>query len=97
MWIVGDTIDSTAIVKPLKKYFQGNIEIDWVTKPNLKKLFEYEDNINPLFVRFTNLPFLINPDKIKIMFKSIFSPYDVIINLEMGKKFINLARYTKAK
>ena len=40
---------------------------------------------------------LINPDKIKIMFKSIFSPYDVIINLEMGKKFINLARYTKAK
>ena len=45
--LLGDTIDSTAIVKPLKKCFQGNIEIDWVTKPNLKKLFEYDDNINP--------------------------------------------------
>ena len=95
--LLGDTIDATAVVKPLVNHYGENLEIDWVTKPNLKKLFEYDKRINPLLIRFTKLPLLLNIDKLKIIFKSFLDPYDAIINLEVGKKFISLAKYTKSK
>ncbi len=36
--LLGDTIDSTAVVNPLVDYYGDDLEIDWVTKPNLKNL-----------------------------------------------------------
>ena len=36
---MGDTIDSTVIVKPLLELYGQNLEIEWVTKPNLELLF----------------------------------------------------------
>jgi len=95
--LLGDTIDSTAVVKPLVDHYGERLEIDWVTKPNLQMLFEYDKRINPILIRFTNLPLLLNIDKLKIIFKSFLNPYDAIINLEVGKKFISLAKYTKSK
>ena len=64
--LLGDTIDSTAVVKPLVNHYGEGLEIDWVTKPNLKKLFEYDKRINPLLVRFTKLPLLLNLSLIHI-------------------------------
>ena len=95
--LLGDTIDSTAVIKPLVDHYGDAIEIDWVTKPNLEKLFEYDERINPLLIRFTKLPLLLNFDKLKIIFKSYLDPYDALINLEVGSKFISLAKYTKSK
>ena len=45
--LLGDTIDSTAVVKPLVDHYGDELEIDWVTKPNLEKLFQYDARINP--------------------------------------------------
>ena len=95
--LLGDTIDSTAVVKPLVEHYGDSVEIDWVTKPNLEKLFQYDARINPLLIRFTKLPLLFNFDKLKIIIKSFINPYDAIINLEVRKKFISLAKYTKSK
>ena len=95
--LLGDTIDSTAVVKPLVNHYGEELEIDWVTKPNIQKLFEYDERINPLLIRFTKLPLLLNIDKLKIIFKSFLDPYDAVINLEVGNKFISLAKYTKSK
>ena len=95
--LLGDTIDSTAVVKPLVDHYGERLEIDWVTKPNLQKLFEYDNRINPLIIRFTKLPLLMNIDKLKIIFKSFLNPYDAVINLEVGNKFNSLAKYTKSK
>ena len=95
--LLGDTIDSTAVVKPLVDHYGERLEIDWVTKPNLQKLFEYDNRINPLIIRFTKLPLLLNIDKLKIIFKSFLIPYDAIINLEVGNKFNSVAKYTKSK
>ena len=95
--LLGDTIDSTAVVKPLVNYYGEGLEVDWVTKPNLKKLFEYDKRINPLLVRFTKLPLLLNIDKLRIIFRSLLDPYDAVVNLEVGKKFNSLAKYTKSK
>ncbi len=95
--LLGDTIDSTAVVKPLVDHYGDELEIDWVTKPNLEKLFQYDSRINPLLIRFTKLPLIFNLDKLKIIIKSFMNPYDAIINLEVGTKFISLAKYTKSK
>ena len=95
--LMGDTIDSTAIVKPLLELYGQDLEIEWVTKPNLELLFKYDFRITPIILRFTNLPLLINIGKLKIILKSFFKPYYAVINLELGKKFINLARFTRSK
>ena len=95
--LLGDTIDSTSVIRPLFDYYKEDLEIEWVTKSNLKDLFEFDEKINPIFVKFTKLPLLLNFDKLKIVIKSFFKPYDAVINLELGKKFISLAKYTNAK
>ena len=93
--LLGDTIDSTAVVKPLVDHYGDELEIDWVTKPNLEKLFEYDKRINPLLIRFTKLPLLLNFDKLKIIFKSLLDPYDAVINLEVGKKIYQSSKIYK--
>lgn len=95
--LLGDTIDSTVVVKPLIDHYGDDLEIDWVTKPNLESLFQYDTRINPLFLRFTKLPLLLNIDKLKVVLKSFLNPYEAVINLELGKKFIGLARFTRSK
>ena len=95
--LLGDTVDSTALVKPLINYFGEDLRIEWVTKSNLNDLFAYDSRISPLFIKFTKLPILFNIDKLKIIFNSLFNPYDAVINLELGSKFKNLARFTRAK
>tara|TARA_Y100000768_G_scaffold84593_1_gene60452 strand:+ start:7867 stop:8925 length:1059 start_codon:yes stop_codon:yes gene_type:complete len=95
--LLGDTVDSTVVVKPLISYYGEDLIINWVTKPNLQDLFKFDARITPLLVRFTKLPLLFNIDKLKIIFNSLFNPYDAVINLEVGDKFNNLARLTKGK
>ena len=70
---MGDTIDSTVIVKPLLELYGQNLEIEWVTKPNLELLFKYDFRITPIILRFTNLPLLINIGKLKIILKSFLN------------------------
>jgi len=95
--LLGDTVDATAVVKPLVDYYGEELEIEWVTKPNLSDLFMFDSRISPLFVRFTKLPLLFNIDKLKIILKSLFNPYDAVINLELGNKFLSLAWLTRGK
>ena len=49
--LLGDTIDSTVVVKPLIDHYGDDLEIDWVTKPNLESLFQYDTRINPLLIK----------------------------------------------
>ncbi len=95
--LLGDTVDSTVIVKPLISHYGEDLMIDWVTKPNLHSLFMFDARISPILIRFTKLPLLLNIDKLKIIFNSFFNPYDAVINLELGNKFKSLARFTKGK
>ena len=94
--LMGDTIDSTAVVKPLVDFYGPDLEIDWITKPSLIDLFKYDCRISPVILRFTKLPLLLNLGKLKIIFKSFLKPYDVLINLEVGNKFDNLVRLIKS-
>ena len=51
--LLGDTIDSTAVVRPLVEYYGNDLKIEWLTKPYLKDLFKYDSRISPLILRFT--------------------------------------------
>ena len=94
--LLGDTIDSTAVVKPLVDHYGDDLEIDWVTKPNIKNLFKYDKRISPILLKFTKLPLLINFGKLKIIFNSYLNPYDAVINLEVGTKFASLAKFIRS-
>ena len=37
--LLGDTVDSTVVVKPLIDYFGNELQIDWITKPNFCLLY----------------------------------------------------------
>ena len=37
---LGDTVGTTAVVKPIEEYYKNNVSIDWVTKPQIKDLFK---------------------------------------------------------
>jgi len=94
--LLGDTVDATVIVKPLINYYGEDLKIDWLTKPNLHNLFTFDSRISPLFIRFTKLPLLFNIDKLKVILNSYRSPYDAVINLEVGAKFDSLVRLIKS-
>ena len=95
--LLGDTVDSTAIIKPLEEIYGSNCQIDWITKPNLIDLFKYDNKISPILLRFTNLPMLINLGKLKIIFRSYVKPYDLVINLEVDDKFDSMVNLIKSK
>tara|TARA_E500000178_G_scaffold309906_1_gene324626 strand:+ start:1532 stop:2620 length:1089 start_codon:yes stop_codon:yes gene_type:complete len=94
---LGDTVGTTSIVKPIEEYYKNNVSIDWVTKPQIKDLFKYDVAINPLFIRYTSLPLLFSIGKMKIIFKSFFSPYDAVINLEESNPFDSFVRLVQSK
>jgi ADP-heptose:LPS heptosyltransferase len=94
--LLGDTVDSTAIIKPLLAHYGNEVVIDWVTKSHLKNIFKYDERINPLKVKYTNLPLFLNYSKLMILLKSYLIPYDVVINLEVGTKFDSLVKFLRA-
>ena len=94
--LLGDTIDSTSIITPLIEHFGEDVEIDWIVKDNVQDLFKFDHRINPITVKYSNLPLFLNFDKLKIIVKSYIKPYQAIINLELGKKFNSIVRLSNS-
>ena len=92
---LGDTAISSVILDPLRHIFK-NAEIDWVTKSEVAGIFSCESDINPIRFNHTTIPLLIDINKIRIIVKSLFNPYDAIFNLEVSKKYDNLVKFTRA-
>ena len=40
--LLGDTIDSTAVVRSLVEYYGNDLQIEWLIKTHLKDLFKYD-------------------------------------------------------
>ena len=96
--LLGDTVDATSVIEPLISHFGNDIEINWVSRPGVCDLFKYDCRIKNVFIlKHTNLSFLFNLDKLKIIFNSFFQPYDLILNLEIGKKFNDIVSFSRSK
>tara|TARA_B100000614_G_C14552091_1_gene494341 strand:- start:1192 stop:2211 length:1020 start_codon:yes stop_codon:yes gene_type:complete len=95
--LLGDTVDATSVIDPLIEHFQNNVDIHWVTKPGISELFKYDNRIKKIFeLKHTRLPFYLNIDKQKIIIDSIKSPYELILNLEIGNKFNDIVKFSRA-
>jgi|TARA_B100001750_G_scaffold234673_1_gene236316 ADP-heptose:LPS heptosyltransferase len=95
--LLGDTVDATSVIEPLIDYFGKNLEIFWVSRPGICDLFKYDKRIKRVFsLRHTNLSSLFNIDKLRIIVDSYFQPYDLILNLEIGKKFNDIVSMCRA-
>ena len=95
--LLGDTVDATSVIEPLIEMYGANVEIHWVSKPGISNLFKYDSRITKVFkLRHTKLSFLLNIEKLKIILHSLYEPYDLILNLEIGSKFNDIVRYSKS-
>ena len=95
--LLGDTVDATSVIEPLIEMYGANLEIHWVSKPGISNLFKYDTRISKVFkLKHTKLSFLFNIEKLKIILHSLYEPYDLILNLEIGSKFNDIVRYSKS-
>ncbi len=95
--LLGDTVDATSVIEPLIEMYGTDVEIHWVSKPGISNLFKYDTRISKVFkLRHTKLLFLFNIEKLKIILHSLYEPYDLILNLEIGSKFNDIVRYSKS-
>ncbi|CAI8368505.1 MAG: ADP-heptose--LPS heptosyltransferase 2 [Gammaproteobacteria bacterium] len=96
--LLGDTVDATSVIEPLLELYGKELEIHWVSKPNICELFKHDRRISKVYtLRHTKLPFIFNKDKLAIIVNSLYQPYDLILNLEIGKKFNDIVRFCRAE
>ena len=96
--LLGDTIDATSVIQPLVELYGPQVEIHWVSKPGICELFKYDNRVRKVYVlKHTKLPFILNIPKFNIILNSLFNPYELIINLEIGNKFNDIAKFSRAK
>ena len=96
--LLGDTVDATSVIQPLIELYGSELEIHWVSKPGICDLFKYDRRINKVYkLKHTKLHFIFNIQKFNIILNSLFSPYELIINLEIGSKFNDIVKFTRSK
>ena len=96
--LLGDTVDATSVIEPLIEHFGNDVEINWVSRPGICDLFKHDYRVKKVFVlKHTNLSFLFNLDKLRIIFNALLKPYDLILNLEVGKKFNDIVSISRSK
>ena len=93
---LGDTVYATGILDAMKQQYP-DCQIDWLTTPNNKDLFTFDRRVsNVLILKHRKIPLLLSPSKLKLWIRSLFKPYDLIINLETGTVFADLNQRLKA-
>lgn len=95
---LGDTVYATAVLDALTREFGDDIKIDWIGTPAAISLFKYDKRVNQVFtLKHRKLPAIINLEKRRIISYSKTQPYDLLINLELGSQFNDLAKAINAK
>lgn len=95
---LGDLVFATAVSDALVKEYGNDIKIDWVCTPASSRLLTYDPNVNKVFLlEHKKFPVFISPQKRAIIKYSKQKPYDLMINLETGKQFFDLAKAVNAK
>ncbi|MBT5862996.1 MAG: glycosyltransferase family 9 protein [Gammaproteobacteria bacterium] len=96
--LLGDTVDATSVIQPLIELYGPDLKIHWVSKPGISDLFKYDNRIKKVYeLKHTKLPFIFNIPKLNIIIDSLFEPYDLILNLEIGSKFNDIVKFSRAK
>ena len=90
---LGDTVYATVVLDALVQQFGENIKIDWIGIPACFSLFKHDKRVNKIFtLKHRKLPSFVNLEKRRIISHSKKSPYDLLINLELGHHFNDLSQ-----
>ena len=95
---LGDTAYASSIIEPLRHHYGEDTIIDWVAKSGIGTIFQQDPRINNIFQiksRRTPLPF--NRGKLNVLLHSFTSPYDLVVNLELGNIFNVMVRLVRAR
>lgn len=94
---LGDTAYASSIIEPLRHHYGEDTIIDWVAKTGIGNIFQQDPRINNIFqIKSRRTPLLFNRGKLKVLFHSMTTPYDVVVNLELGKIFNDMVRLIRA-
>lgn len=94
---LGDLIYATAVMDALRMQYGESIAIDWVCTPATGTLFRHDPRVRRVFpLKHRKVPLRLSPAKLRIVRASRRTPYDLLINLETGRQFFDLARAVRA-
>lgn len=95
---MGDLVCATAVSEALIKTYGNHIKIDWVCTPGSVQLLKHDPHVNNIFLlKHKKFPLLLSSQKRAVVAYSKQHPYDLLINLEMGKQFFDLVQALHAK
>lgn len=95
---LGDTVYATVVLDALKKEFGDDVKIDWIGTPLTRSLFKYDSRVHSVItLKHRKLPVIINLEKRRIIAHSKKEPYDLLLNLELGTQFNDLAKAVHAR
>lgn len=95
---LGDTVCASSIIEPLRHMFGSALEIDWVAKAGIGRIFASDPRLHRIFeLRSRRRPLPFNAAKRAIVGASWQRRYDLAVNLELGTMFNTVMRLVRAK
>jgi len=95
---MGDLVCATAVSEAIIKEYGSGVKIDWVCTPGSGQLLKLDPHVNKIFfLKHKKFPVFLSPQKQAIINYSKHNPYDIVINLELGKQFFDLIKGVHGK
>ncbi len=95
---LGDLIYATSVIDALRTQYGDTVTIDFVCTPGPGTLFKSDERVRRVFgLKHRSFPLWLSREKRQIITASRQHPYDLLINLEWGEQFHDLARAVHAK
>jgi heptosyltransferase-2 len=94
---LGDTVWGTTVIEPIRAFLGAHTRIDIIVTRGMRALFEHDPRIESIFeIDHRRIPLLFSPTKLRVLFKSLKRPYDLVVNLETSSHFTSLIRHIRS-
>ena len=94
---LGDTVWGTTVIEPIRAFLGEQTQIDIIITRGMRTLFEHDPRVGTIFeIDHRNIPLLLSPTKLAVLYKSLQHPYDLVVNLETSSHFSSLMRFVRA-
>ena len=93
---LGDVVMATPIISHLDRICSSGLRIEWITRKHCSGLLRFDPRVCKVYsVSHMSFPCFLSFSKVRILLKAVFSPYDLIVSLQM-QSGVGLLKYTRA-